>query len=219
LKNGGLIVELESESLASWLNGPIGKKALENHLDIDVSFRYRSYPIVLEYLSIQSQIESEGFLRQVEQDNDLPPASLTSIRWIKPATKRTPQHTKAFALLHVADINTANDILRDGLCIANERINRYNHIAKNCTSTVDVCGTCGENHRTSSCNSYRTTRCVNCHSQQHTSWSRSCPEFAKRCQDLDEKYPENRMPYFPTENAWTQITRPPKPPRSTPSPR
>lgn len=234
LKNGGLIVELESESLATWLNNPPGKTALESHLDIDVSFRYRSFPIVLEYLSIQLQIENEDFLRQIEHDNQLSPASLASIRWIKPAAKRSPQQTKAFALLHVSDIHTANDILRDGLCIANERVNvrkdkkeplrcakcqKFNHIAKNCTSAVDICGTCGNDHRTSSCNSYRTTRCVNCRSQQHTSWSRSCPEFAKRCQDMDDKYPENRMPYFPTENAWTQITRPPKPPKSVPSPR
>ncbi|KAG2739061.1 hypothetical protein P692DRAFT_201680119, partial [Suillus brevipes Sb2] len=126
--------------------------------------------------------------------------------------------TKAFALVHVSDIHVANDILRDGLCVANERISvrkdkkepmrcakcqKYNHIAKNCSSEVDICGTCGDNHRTSSCISYRTTKCINCRSQQHTSWSRSCPEFNRRCQEIDEKYPENRMPYFPTENVWT----------------
>ncbi|KAG2739062.1 hypothetical protein P692DRAFT_20756824, partial [Suillus brevipes Sb2] len=87
LKNGGIIAELESESLASWLNNPPGKTALESHLDIDVSFRYRSYPIVLEYLPVKLQIEHEDFLRQIEKENELPPLSLASIRWIKPATK------------------------------------------------------------------------------------------------------------------------------------
>ncbi|KIK40535.1 hypothetical protein CY34DRAFT_87162 [Suillus luteus UH-Slu-Lm8-n1] len=194
LKNDGIIVELESESLASWLNNQPGKTALENYLDINDLFRYRSYPIVLEYLPIKLQIENEDFLHQLEQENQLPPLSLASIRWIKPTAKHSPQQTKAFALVHVSDIHVANDILHNGLCMANEHISvhkdkkelmrcakcqKYNHIAKNCSSAVDICGMCGENHHTSSWNSYCTTRCINCRSQQHTSWSRSCLEFAK----------------------------------------
>ncbi|KAG2050042.1 hypothetical protein BDR06DRAFT_867881, partial [Suillus hirtellus] len=217
LKNGGIIVELELETLASWLNNPPGKTALESHLDIDVSFRYCSYPIVLEYLPIKLQIENEEFLHQLKQENELPPLSLASIQWIKSTTKRSPQQMKAFALVHVTNIHVANDILHDGLCVTNEHISvckdkkepmrctkcqKYNHITKNCSSAVDVCSMRGDNHRTSSCNSYCTTKCINCCSQQHMSRSRSCPEFSKCCQEIDEKYLENCMPYFLTENAW-----------------
>lgn len=223
LRNGGIIVELETESLAKWLNNQPGRSALENHLDISVSFRQRQYPLVLEYLPIQMQIEQDDFLRQIEQENQLETNTLASIRWIKPPTKRSAEQRKAFALLHVTDVQAANDIIREGLCLESERFSarkdrrepmrcakcqKFNHIAKNCTSPQDTCGTCGNQHRTSACNSYRTTRCVNCRSQQHTSWSRSCPEFIKHCKELDDKFPENRMPYFPTEHAWTHATQP-----------
>lgn len=79
-----------------------------------------------------------------------------------------------------------------------------------------MCRTCAESHITSQCNTYRTTRCTNCRSNGHTSWSRKCPEFIRRCDLLDEKFPENKMPYFPTNAAWTHTIVPPKPnkPRS-----
>ncbi|KAG2050493.1 hypothetical protein BDR06DRAFT_866485, partial [Suillus hirtellus] len=217
LRNGGLIAEMESESLASWLNTMEGKTALVSNLDISVSFRHRTYPIVLEYLPVQLQLDDAGFPTQVEQENNLPPDTIASIRWIKPPTKRSAEQRKAFALMHITDIHLANNILRDGICIDNERINirkdkkeplccakcqKFNHIAKNCSATQDVCGTCGDDHRTSTCHSYCTTHCVNCRSQQHTSWNRNCPEFIKCCKDIDDKYPENRMPYFPTEHIW-----------------
>jgi hypothetical protein len=90
---------------------------------------------------------------------------------------------------------------------------------KNCKTSLNICGTCGNNHRTSMCSAYHTTRCINCRSQQHTSWSRACPEFARCCKDIDDKYPENRMPYFPTEHIWTQVSRPARSSRPTTSPR
>jgi hypothetical protein len=68
------------------------------------------------------QIEQDGFLRQVEQENQLPANSLASIRWIKSPIRRSKEQSKAFALLHVSETTTANNILRDGLCIDNQRI-------------------------------------------------------------------------------------------------
>ncbi|KAG2050054.1 hypothetical protein BDR06DRAFT_865355, partial [Suillus hirtellus] len=106
----------------------------------------------------------------------------------------------------------------DGLCIASECFNmrknkqepirctkcqKFNHIAKNYTTLMDTCGTCGDQHQTNNCNTFKTTHCVNCHSNQHTSWSRICPEFTKRCKETNDKFPENRMPYFLTEHIWT----------------
>lgn len=233
LRNGGLVAELESESLAKWLNNPSGRDALENHLNLTVSLRQRLFSLVLEYLPIQTQIEQNDFLRRVEHENQLPANTLASIRWIKPPMKRSSAQRKVFALLQITDVQTANDIIREGLCVDNERISvrkdkreplrcakcqKFNHIAKNCTSPQNTCGTCGNQHRTSDCNSYRTTRCTNCRSQQHASWSRSCPEFMKRCKELDDKYPENRMPYFPTQHAWTHVAQPPRPTRTSGSP-
>lgn len=237
LRNGGIIIELESERLASWMRDPTGRALFEAQFDTEVSFRKRTFALVLEYLPIQLQIEQEEFLRNVENENNLPDHSLATARWIKPPTRRTQQQRKAFALLQVIEAPIANDILRDGLCINNERIEvrkdkreplrcakcqRYGHIARNCSASSDICGTCSAKHRTSQCSAFRTTRCINCNSNDHTSWSRKCREFIRRCELMDEKYPENRMPFFPTETAWTHAIRPPHPsqlppPPSTPS--
>ncbi|KAG2050053.1 hypothetical protein BDR06DRAFT_892528, partial [Suillus hirtellus] len=111
LRNGGLTVELETESLAQWLNSPAGRIALKTHLETTVSFRHRMFTVVLEYLPIQTQIEQEDFLQKVEQENNLPPLLLASIRWIKPPMKRSAKQRKAFTLLQITDIHTANDIL------------------------------------------------------------------------------------------------------------
>lgn len=223
LHNGGLIVELESESLAEWLRLPASKEALKEQFDNAVSFRTRTFPIVAEYLPIQIQIHEDTLLRSIEQDNNLLINSIVSARWIKPPTRRSPTQRKAFALLHIADPHTANLILKEGICIGNERISvrkdkrepircakcqKYGHIARNCTATTDTCGTCGNQHRTSECTTSNTTRCVNCRSDQHASWSRSCPDFARRCELINEKFPENSMPYFPTELSWTHVNQP-----------
>ena len=232
-RNGGIIIELDNEHIAEWLRTPTGQSELVKQLDSSVSFRNRTYPIVVEYLPIQTQIEQEGFLRQVEHENTLPPESLASIRWIKAPTRRSKEQRKAFALLHTTDADVANNILRDGLCINNQRITirkdkkeplrcakcqHYGHIARNCKATHDTCGTCGGQHRTANCTAYRTVYCVVCRSHNHASWGRTCPEFKKRCTTLNDNFPENNMPYFPSDASWTQVTKPVSPARRAPTP-
>jgi hypothetical protein len=234
LHNGSFIIELETESLASWLRETTSKEALIAHFGNTVSFRTRTYPIVAEYLPIQLQIQDDAFLRSVEQDNNLPTNSIVSTRWIKPPQRRSATQRRAFALIHIADPHTANLILKEGICIQNERIavrkdkrepircakcQRYGHIARNCSATLDVCGTCSNQHRTTECTS-RNTICINCQSHHHASWNRTCPDFIRRCELINEKFPENTMPYYPTELSWTHVNQPPRSnPTTYPAPR
>ncbi|KAG1735860.1 uncharacterized protein EDB91DRAFT_1083499, partial [Suillus paluster] len=51
LRNGGIVIEMESESLAKWMNSPLGRTALESNME--------------------SAIEAVGFLCQVEWENGL----------------------------------------------------------------------------------------------------------------------------------------------------
>ncbi|KAG2338747.1 hypothetical protein BDR05DRAFT_840228, partial [Suillus weaverae] len=95
LRNGGVIVEMESESLASWLRDSVGRALLESQFDTAVSFRKHTSALVLQYLPIQMQIENDRFLRRVEEENNLPANSLATIRWIKPPLRRTPGQQKA----------------------------------------------------------------------------------------------------------------------------
>ncbi|KAG2047227.1 hypothetical protein BDR06DRAFT_897842, partial [Suillus hirtellus] len=194
IRNRGIIVELDSEELATWLQEPTGRALLEEQFESTISFRSRTFALVLEYLPIRLQLDDTSLLRRVETENSLPADSLSSIRWIKPVARRFVEQWKAFALLHVADAFTANNILQDGICINNEHVNvqkdkkepiryakcqHFGHIACNCTSSVDTCGTCAGAHITSQCNAYRTTKCANCRADDHTSWSHKCPEFLR----------------------------------------
>ncbi|KAG2751707.1 hypothetical protein P692DRAFT_20700877, partial [Suillus brevipes Sb2] len=125
----------------------------------------------------------------------------------------------AHAIFHFTGPTAANTALRDGIYIGQEKLHPrkdkrepvrcvkcqlWGHVAKECKASKDVCGTCGKNHRTDSCNAYRTLFCVSCNSDDHASWNRNCPEFENRCAGIDAKLPENSMPYFPTINEdWT----------------
>ncbi|KIK41500.1 hypothetical protein CY34DRAFT_761526 [Suillus luteus UH-Slu-Lm8-n1] len=192
LCNGGIVVELEMESLVSWLGSIEGRALLEGQLGSSVLFRNRTYPIVLEYLPIHMQLEQNNFLCKIKQENHLPTDSLSSIRWIKPPLCRSQAQCKAFTLLQVSTASSANDTLRDSLCIDSEhfavckdrkepihcaKCQRFGYIACNCTALLDTCGTCSSEHRTTQCMAYRTTRCANCKSSNHMSWDRKCPEF------------------------------------------
>jgi len=88
---------------------------------------------------------------------------------------------------------------------------RYGHIARDCISHRDMCANCAEDHRTSDCNNKNNTCCTSCHSTDHPSWSRTCPEFERRCADLDARDLDNTLPYFPTDESWTQVQAPPRP--------
>ncbi|KIK37497.1 hypothetical protein CY34DRAFT_33528, partial [Suillus luteus UH-Slu-Lm8-n1] len=88
-RNGGLLIELESGSLATWLRKLINRTALTNRLGPTVSFRNSAFPTVIEYLPIRTQINDDDFLCAVEAENTLPENSLISIKWIKPITRRT----------------------------------------------------------------------------------------------------------------------------------
>ena len=96
----------------------------------------------------------------------------------------------------------------------------YGHLRDKC-SGVEKCGTCAsESHSASSCPSQANPRCVSCRSDSHhASSSPSCPALLKRCSALDDRYPENLMPYFPMEEQWTWVSNTPKlsqPPGSDP---
>jgi hypothetical protein len=232
-RNGGLLVELENEPLATWLRKPLNRNAMAGKLGPTVSFRSSAFPIVIEYLPIHTQITEDKFLRKTEEENNLPENSLISAKWIKPIDRRSQTQRKAFMLLQVIDAPTANLIIKNGVCISNERFTtrkdkkepfrcakcqKFGHIARNCTAPTDTCGTCGNQHRTSDCNAYKSEHCTNCKTNDHTSWNRRCPEFKRRLETLNDNFPENRMPYYPTETPWTQIANLPRTNRAQPQP-
>ncbi|KIK16496.1 hypothetical protein PISMIDRAFT_45658, partial [Pisolithus microcarpus 441] len=124
----------------------------------------------------------------------------------------------AHALLSLTTPEAANKLLKDGCYIQLDRLRphkdkkepmrcmkcqRFGHMAKECAHHEDTCGTCARNHRSNACDSPQLLFCIVCQTDSHSSSDRNCPEFIKQCNAMDDKTPENNMPYFPTEEAWT----------------
>lgn len=68
---------------------------------------------------------------------------------------------------------------------------------------LNKCGNCAENHNTADCHQPKKMRCVSCNTEDHASWSRTCPTFLRKIEDYNRRNPENMLPYYPTSDPWT----------------
>lgn len=226
LRNGGILLEFPSKQAVKWLKENDRLQKLADATGGKLTFKDRSYNIVVPFVPTSTLIEESEILRSIEVENELPTGSIGVARWIKPPRHREAGQRVAHALFRLTTPEAANKLINKGMYINLERFRPtkdkkeplrclkcqlWGHMAKDCKETRDTCGTCAKNHRTNTCPSYKTVYCVSCSSEHHASWSRTCPEFQRRSRTLDESTPENLMPYFPTDEPWTQANLPPKP--------
>jgi hypothetical protein len=82
----------------------------------------------------------------------------------------------------------------------------WNHYANECKASEDTCSNCAEPHRTDQCPNPLIRRCVSCKTSDHASWSRDCPMFIKKTDEYNIRYPENELPFIPSDEPWTWCT-------------
>ena len=223
LRNGGVIIQLETKEAADWLREPFNKHAFTGNLDTNVYIKERTYPIVVPRVPITFDPLNQDHLREVEGANNLAPNTVCKARWIKPIYRRHPKQLVAYATLTLSSASEANRLIRDGMNICSNRTypkrlkyepkqcmkcRKWGHFAAECHAKADTCGTCRENHFTKDCTDNEKRYCVACKATDHASWDRSCPEFRKKSAHFDELHPENALTYFPTEESWTLTARP-----------
>ncbi len=75
-----------------------------------------------------------------------------------------------------------------------------------CKASEDTCSNCAEPHRTSQCPNPLIRRCVSCKTSDHASWSRECPMFVRKTDEYNARYPENELPFIPSDEPWTWCT-------------
>ena len=227
LKNGGILLELTNKEAVEWTKNNECRRKLAEATGGNLTIKdSRFFNVVVPFVLIWTQLESEETLQNIEEDNKIPQNSITSARWIKPVNKRSPFQMYAHMMLSLTSPTVANQLLKNGLYVSNKllrpikdkkeplcylKCQKWGHLARVCKAEVDTCGICADNHRTSACPSEKPQICVNCNTTDHPSSSRKCPEFLRRCSELNNKTsPENSMPYFPTEEDWMQAALPPK---------
>ena len=142
-------------------------------------------------------------------------------RWAKPIHRRSPEQRTAHLILTYTSADTANRAITNGLHICNRRcyVERvkieptrclrcqgWNHFSKECQEEISRCGNCSKNHRMSDCLMPEERICVSCMSEGHASWSRECPTFIKKLNELNDRNPENTLQYIPTAEPWMWTT-------------
>ncbi|KAG1761643.1 hypothetical protein EDD22DRAFT_728130, partial [Suillus occidentalis] len=212
-RNGGTILEMMTSEAAEHLKKNEVKEEFLKNIDPKATFKERGYLVVIQFVPLTFNPSSDAHIQELEKENDWEQGTVTSARWIKPPNKRTNTQQVAHLLVVLKNPTSANEGIRNGIAIKQNKLqvkkNRrepirctkcqhYGHIARECTSHRDTCANCSEDHRTSDCNNRDRRCCIACETEGHASWECSCPEFERRCVNLDKRYPENTMPYFPT---------------------
>ena len=225
MRNGGVVVEFSNSEVVKWSKTPSIRSALTRKVASNIRIKDRLFSLVLSFVPICINFENADTLRNIEMVNELPENSIVKLRWIKDPARRSPTQRIAHAFISLSSPQVANQIIREGLCVNHEKLRahkdrkeplrcmkcqRWGHFAKDCKHQTDVCGSCTGPHRESKCNSYATFYCVSCQSDHHGSASKECPEFIRRCEELNAKHPDNALPYFPTDDPDSQLTLPPR---------
>lgn len=222
-RDNSLLLLLNSKEAADWLRElDVEDKFIEKFAS-KAFFRDRSFNIILRWVPIIFDPNNRKHLREIEEVNGLVDHSIQKARWIKPVNRRRSGQTKAHATLSFSSADAANRVIKSGLDICGVRCRGertkqeplqclkcrgWEHKAQTCKELNDTCGTCGKEHRTSECSNKGTLYCVSCKSGAHASWDRTCPEFIRRCEIYNDRFPENNMVYFPTDQDWTLASRP-----------
>ena len=58
------------------------------------------------------------------------------------------------------------------------RCHGWGHMVRDCSASVDTCGTCAQRHRTDTCTNMAWPHCISCGRAGYASWARSCPMFS-----------------------------------------
>ena len=232
LHNGGVLVEMDSDAATTWMSNQENRKNLCSKIGPTVIFRSRVHSLIAFNVPLGLNPEDQKHRQEVCEANSLEDETITAMRRVKPVHRRAPMQRTAHLILTFNNADAANRAITNGLYICNRRCHTektkreptrclkcqgWNHFAKDCEEKDEKCGNCTKNHRTNECPTHLARCCVSCKSDEHASWSRDCPTFIRKLNDLNDRNSKNSLQYIPTADPWTwttnvkTITQPPVP--------
>ena len=194
LRNGAILLHLNSKEAADWVRSQEIRSIFAEGFSFSATIKDRGYPIMIPAVPFSFHPSEPHDLRELEERNRLPPSSIISARWLKPPSHHTEDQTHGHCTITLNSAESANITIRDNITIAGKRVHpsklkkeplwclrcqRWGHRAIDCSSHLDVCGTCGQDHHTSDCVTYDIHWCVSCKDTSHCSWDRRCPSFLR----------------------------------------
>ena len=229
----GVIFEMNSGEAAGWIRDRKVMAAFLAKMGSTVDFKAHTYEVVMDWVPISFDAEEPAAWKRVEQSNGLRESAIQEAAWIKPTHLRTTGQRTAIAVLRMASREDANQIIEGGLFIEGKKVwGRKQvqepkrclkcqcfgeHKAAKCASIHDVCGRCGNQHRTSLCTEDDKGKweCSNCKAtgngghKGHGAADRRCPIFLARVDRMNNTRQENRYKYFCTTDPATWETHQP----------
>jgi hypothetical protein len=218
LRNGGALVEMDSDASTTWMSDQENRSKICEKMGPGVAFRARVHNLIVFNVPLGINPEDESHRHEVCEANTLEKETITAMRWAKPVNKRAPTQRTAHLILTFNNADAANRVITNGVYICNRRCHAekmkreptrclkcqgWNHFAKDCQEKDEKCGNCAQNHRTNDCPTPSARCCASCKTDDHASWSRECPVFLRKLDDLNDRNPENALQYIPTSEPWT----------------
>ena len=218
LRNGGALVEMDTDAATIWMSNMENRTSLCSKIGPTATFRSRVHNLIAFNVPLGLNPEDQKHRQEVCEANSLENEVISAMRWVKPVHRRTQTQRTAHLILTFNSADAANRAITNGLYICNRRCHTekmkreptrclkcqgWNHFAKDCQEEEEKCGNCTKNHRTNECPTPLIRRCVSCKTDDHASWSRDCPVFIRKSNDLNERSPENALQYIPTADPWT----------------
>ncbi|KAG2030272.1 hypothetical protein BDR03DRAFT_805556, partial [Suillus americanus] len=111
-RNGGTIIELTTTEAARYLKKNNIKENFIKNLDPKAIFKDRAYLVVIQFVPLTFNPNSENQIRNFEQENKWEEGTISSVRWIKPPNKRTDQQRVTHLLVTFKNPINANE----GIC-------------------------------------------------------------------------------------------------------
>lgn len=221
LRNGGALVEMESDEATSWLADKDNRKDFASKIGPTVKFCSRVHNLIVFNVPLALDPENPKHRQEICEANNLDQDTISAAKWAKPINRRTPEQRTAHLIVTYTNADAANRAISNGLYVCNrrcyaERVKRdpirclrcqgWNHFAKECKEEHSTCGNCARSHRTSECPTPEERVCASCEVEGHASWSRECPTFLKKLNELNSRNPENTLQFIPTADPWTWTT-------------
>ena len=232
-RSGSTIIEMDNDTAARWLSRREIQRELCDAIGSNTEFRIRTYNVMAFNIPLAINTEDENHHTEISKANNYEIGTITMAKLAKPIDRRSQNQRTAHLLISFNNANAANRSIVNGLTICNRRCHvektkkelvrclkcqGWNHIAREWMEKHDKCGNCSETHRTSSCLTNE-RRCISCGTNDHASWSRTCPTFLNKADEFNKRNPNNSMQFFPTADPWTWTTTDKTHPTTAPIPK
>ena len=226
---------MDTDNAATWLSATENQCKLCDKIGSNAEFKARTYNVIAFNVSLSINPDNLDHCLEICEVNGLERDSITSAKWAKAVEKRSANQRTAHLILSFNNADAVNRSTLNGMSICNrrcsiEKLKRepirclkcqgWGHFAKDCIEHKDRCSNCAGEHRADSCIDLN-RNCASCNTNDHTSWSRTCPAFLKKLDELNSRNPDNLLQVFPTADLWSwapaaKLT-PPQLPHTKPS--